>query len=275
MLTRRQLVAAAAAMPALDLLPITDPTARAATISIQRLAWAGIRLEFGNVALFIDAIAPDASNGLKGPSLESNLKRRFAIVTHHHDDHCSPASLIHILGEDGFLLAYEESARFIDNRTIKVQPTRLHEPNLISRGNGEFVARCAPASDGLGSPQVSWVIDAGGKRIIHCGDTQWHGGFWNIARAYGPFDVAFLPINGFRQTDGLFVSVEQPMSLTPEQAALVAHILKARLTIPIHYGNADEATYVEEPRAIERFSKEMTRRSLQYRVVEPGNLLEI
>jgi L-ascorbate metabolism protein UlaG (beta-lactamase superfamily) len=275
-LTRRQFVAAASALP---LLPLTGSTLASATavapLRIQRLAWAGVRLELGDVALFIDAITPDAPSGLPGPALETAAKRRFALVTHPHGDHCSLAALKPVLGDNGYLVAHEDSVRFIDSRIVPIEPTRLHEPNLLSRGNGEFVAWCVPASDGLGSPQVAWVVDGGGKRIIHCGDTAWHGGFWSIARVYGPFDAAFLPINGFRQSGGLFTSVEQPMSLTPEQAALVAQTLGARLTVPIHYGNTGEPSYVEESQAVSRFTAAMKQRSLRMKVLDPGASIEI
>ena len=49
---------------------------------------------------------------------------------------------------------------------------------------------------GTDSDQVAWVVEGAGARIIHCGDTMWHGNWWQIARDHGPFDVAFLPVNG-------------------------------------------------------------------------------
>ena len=52
------------------------------------------------------------------------------------------------------------------------------------------------ASDGFGSPQVSWLIEADGERVIHGGDTLWHGAWWDVALAHGPIDIACLPANG-------------------------------------------------------------------------------
>ncbi|MGH2764335.1 MAG: MBL fold metallo-hydrolase [Actinomycetota bacterium] len=73
--------------------------------------------------------------------------------------------------------------------------------------------------DGLGEEQVSWVVSGNGKRILHFGDTLWHGYWWAIAE-HGPFDVAFLPINGamvlYPSKTGI------PASLTPEHAAAAA-----------------------------------------------------
>jgi L-ascorbate metabolism protein UlaG (beta-lactamase superfamily) len=180
-----------------------------------------------------------------------------------------------VLGERGHLVAQEDIARLFDNRIVSVQPVRLHEPVLLSRARGEFVARCVPSSDGLGSPQVSWIVDGGGKRIIHCGDTSWHGGWWNIARAYGPFDAAFVPINGFRQSGGMFEHVEQPMSLTPEQAALASQILGARVVVPIHFGSKGDTSYVEESQALARFNDSAKKRGLIPRALAPGEIIAL
>jgi L-ascorbate metabolism protein UlaG (beta-lactamase superfamily) len=106
---------------------------------------------------------------------------------------------------------------------------------------GPFVATAVPAVDGFGDPQISWVIEADGKRIIHAGDTLFHGSWWLIQMRFGPFDAAFLPVNGaitsfpHRQpASGL------EASLSPEQAVAAARILGAKRLVPIHYDGIDE-----------------------------------
>ena len=61
---------------------------------------------------------------------------------------------------------------------------------------GPFTITALPAVDGLGDPQVSWLVEAGGRRVLHLGDTIFHGYWWRMARRHGPFDVVFAPING-------------------------------------------------------------------------------
>jgi L-ascorbate metabolism protein UlaG (beta-lactamase superfamily) len=276
-LSRRRFVAAAAALPLTTLAgkAVAVDTRPAAGMKILRLGWAGIRLEVGDVSLFVDAVAPDPGAKPATPALASTLGRRFALVTHHHGDHCDPAALKSVLGDNGYLVAYEETARLFDNRIVTVEPARLYEPVLLSRIRGEFVAWCVGAADGLGGPQVSWIVDGGGRRIIHCGDTAWHSGWWTTARAYGPFDIAFLPINGFRQQAGLFQHIEQPMSLTPEQAVQAGKILGAREVVPIHYGNGGNPDYVEEPRALVRFTEAARQAGLAVRAMAPGDLVDL
>jgi L-ascorbate metabolism protein UlaG (beta-lactamase superfamily) len=278
-LSRRALIQAGAALPLMTL-AAAPRSARAApspapVLSIQRLAWAGIKLELGNAAIFIDARAPAPEEGFPGPALESTAARKFALVTHHHLDHYDPQALKKVLGERGYIAAHEDVVRMFNDRSVNVQPVRFHEPVFLSRANGEFVARCVPASDGLGSPQVSWIVDGGGRKIIHCGDTAWHGGWWDIARAYGPFDAAFLPINGLRQTVGRYQDVTEPMGMTAEQAVSAARILKVGVVIPIHYGAAADPTYVEQPEALAKFVKAAAAQRVETRILAPGESFQL
>jgi L-ascorbate metabolism protein UlaG (beta-lactamase superfamily) len=107
------------------------------------------------------------------------------------------------------------------------------------------------------------VIEAEGRRVIHCGDTIWHGGWYEIARRHGPFDAAFLPINGVTvRLDG-FTPTDVPATLTPEQAIEAAVVLGARAACAIHYGLFDNPPlYVEQPNPRERFRAAATRRGL-------------
>jgi L-ascorbate metabolism protein UlaG (beta-lactamase superfamily) len=263
----------AAALAAAALAPAGAARAQSrdgAGMRVQRLAWAGVKLSVGDVDLFVDARAPDAGDGAPGPQLESGAGRRFALATHHHGDHLDLRALQSVLGERGYLVVHEDVARLFDARVLHVQPVRTFEPVFLSRGGGEFVAWCAPASDGFGAPQVSWIIDGGGRRVIHCGDTIWHGSWWDIARAFGPFDAAFLPINGARQITGRYVEADQPMVLTPEQAASAARALGARLAVPLHYGGG-AATYIEERNAEQRFMQAASARGVPIRIMSPGD----
>lgn len=167
----------------------------------------------------------------------------------------------------------ETVAPWADTRGFRVQPAKMYEPVILPRGSGAFVAISVPAVDGLGHPQVSWVVDAAGRRIFHGGDTQWHGHWWDISRVYGPFDVAFLPVNEFRQVMGRYTDSGVPMSLTPEQAVSAASLLHARLVVPMHYGNAGDG-YIQVTDAEKRFLEAGRARGLNARLVAPGEWLE-
>ena len=242
-------------------------------MKIQRLAWAGIKIEFDDVALFIDAHM-DADYGSSNIELATTSPNRAAIVTHHHGDHCDPGALKPILGK-GRIVCHREVAQWFDPHGIEVQPVELHQPVFISRISGALVARAVPAMDGFGHPQTSWVIDGCGKRIIHCGDTMWHGYWSDIGRAYGPFDAAFLPINGFLQKQGRFRDAEIPMSLTPEHAVAAAHFLNARLVVPIHYGSTADPDYFEVPDPLGNFVRLAAGRGIPTKATKSGEYLDL
>jgi L-ascorbate metabolism protein UlaG (beta-lactamase superfamily) len=125
-----------------------------------------------------------------------------------------------------------------------------------------------PAEDGFGAEQVSWVIGWGGQRYFHGGDTQWHGKFDLIGAQFGPFDTAFLPINGARvQRDPM---PETPAVLTPEQAIDAALLLGARRVVPIHYGGESPPAYLEVPHPLKTFLETAKRRNVAVVPLLPG-----
>ncbi len=273
MLDRRSLILSSLLAAAASGVEAAQTASVRTGLRIRRLAWAGVALRAGDVELFVDARAPSSADGAPGPNLSTDAARCFALVTHHHGDHLDLHALQPLLGEGGYLVAEENIARMFDQRVVTVQPVKMYEPVFLSRGGGEFVAWAVPAVDGLGSPQVSWVIDGGGKRLIHCGDTLWHGGLWDIGRAYGPFDAAFLPINGARQIGGRYRDVDQPIVMSAEQAAAAADVLGARLAVPIHYGAPASPGYIEQPNAERRFLDAAAHRHIATRVLRSGEAM--
>ncbi len=247
----------------------------APALRVQRLSWAGVKLVCGSSTLFIDASYDPSNASTPAPDvpLTAETKDRNALVTHHHGDHFDAAALQGVLG-NGILVVPESVAPWADTRQFRTQVAKLYEPVMLPRGTATFAAISVPAVDGLGHPQVSWVVDAGGKRVFHGGDTAWHGYWWDIARAYGPFDLALLPINGFRQVAGRYTDTGAPMSLTPEQAAAAAEVLRAKLAVAIHYGGTNPG-YYEEPEAPKRFLAAAEKRGVRAKLVNPGEWIEL
>jgi L-ascorbate metabolism protein UlaG (beta-lactamase superfamily) len=104
-----------------------------------------------------------------------------------------------------------------------------------------------------------------------------HGYWWRIAQRIGPFDVVFVPVNGpvigfpRRRPRSPF-----PVALTPEQAAVAASILGARLAIPIHADGYEIAgVYEPAPDAARRFAAEAAAREIDVRVPVLGEEIEV
>lgn len=242
-------------------------------LRIQRLAWAGIRLQLPKATLFIDPlISPDEW----GTALEDQMipvgdavGDTYALITHAHSDHFDAKAVAQALSRGGALIYPSGTNPLPIPQGARARPSALWEPQLL----GDFTATAVPASDGYGDPQVSWVVSAGGRRIFHGGDTLWHGHWWRIGRQFGPFDAAFLPINGAQFGWRKPVS-GQPGVLTPEQAVSAANILGARRLIPIHYGVSRIAEYVEVENPIGRLREIARDKSLSIQPLVPGEWVD-
>lgn len=272
MLTRRHLLrSVAGGTLAGFLLSATSARSEAAQqLRAQRLGWAGIRLQLGSTNVYID---PLENSAVWGASLREPLvpidapgQDSFVLISHRHPDHCDSTAIAKLVGSNGALVTATGSCTV--GPGIRILSGAVYEPQLL----GDFTATAVPAADGYGDPQVSWIVSGGGRRIIHCGDTLWHGSWWRLGRQHGPFDAAFLPINGARFGWRKPVS-DVPAVLTPEQAVAAAVILGAKVLVPIHYGVAPSPEYTEVPDAPARVLTEAKRRDVAVELLRPGEWL--
>lgn len=168
-----------------------------------------------------------------------------ALVTHLHRDHTDATALAEVLTTGAPVLrparGYGDD---VDNVATLLSERELVEHELAAqvvdtwdvREIGPFKVTAVPSIDGLGDPQLNWVVEADGQRVFHGGDTMFHGWWWLVARRFAPFDVAFLPANG-AVVDAPHLQPPSPVAaaMDPLQAAAAAKILGARHAVPIHY----------------------------------------
>ena len=215
----------------------------------------------------MDPVLPAIWNGTR-PSpvveLEPGEGRTYALITHPHGDHFDVPGLKKLLGDKGYVICEQSVAAYIASRGLKVIPMETFQPGQ----RGPFTYIGLPAVDGTGDSQVSWVISVDGKKYLHGGDSIWHARWRQWAAAYGPFEAAFLPINGARQRGE--PASEVPLSLTPQQAVDAAVLLGARQLVPIHYGFHVEGGYEEYPDALATVQSEAERREVSVKVLKPG-----
>jgi L-ascorbate metabolism protein UlaG (beta-lactamase superfamily) len=233
------------------------------------LGWAGVELEAngeraGGGALeahgeriVIDALGDPAAlyrllggagAGVQLPEVVQPATDRpalAALVTHLHRDHADAPVIAKTLAPGASVLlparnydspgvaqAIDEFAR----AELTLRPIAAWETVEL----GPFAVTALPAADGTGEEQLSWAVAADRKRIVHCGDTAFHGWWWPAAEHAGPFDVAFLPVNGavvnfpWRQPASPF-----PAAMDPDQAVVAAAALGAKRAVPIHFGGFD------------------------------------
>jgi L-ascorbate metabolism protein UlaG (beta-lactamase superfamily) len=262
---------------------------------IRRLGWAGLELEAEGESAVVDLFQDGSSlepfvgaprGPLPAPATAGAVAT--ALVTHLHADHADPGALAAALRPgDGLLLRPEPAAPGgpLENGGLDVAERGIAERGIATRVvapwegvlRGPFTFTALPAVDGLGDPQMSWAIEAGGVRILHAGDTLFHGSWWRIAIALGPFDAVFLPVNGARvDFPHRQPPTSLPASMDPRQAAAAAAILRARLAVPIHYGTLHRPPlYAEVDDPAAAFLAAAREQGVAARVLETGETLEL
>jgi L-ascorbate metabolism protein UlaG (beta-lactamase superfamily) len=241
---------------------------------VRWLGWAGIELESDGATIVVDplhepgatfAALGDAASQVELPAVHSPTPGAAAgLVSHLHRDHTDAGALgaalesgaaVHhpAAGEPGGNPALAQAEHELTAAALPRRPVATWEAVTA----GPFTCTALPAVDGLGDPQVAWLVDAGGQRVLHLGDTMFHAAWWQMARRAGPFDVVFAPINGAV----IDFPHQQPASplpavMEPEQAALACELLGTSTVVPMHYGGYEFAPYYRPiPDALERFER--------------------
>ncbi|HMJ33200.1 MAG TPA: MBL fold metallo-hydrolase [Baekduia sp.] len=257
-------------------------------MKITRLGWAGLELEASGATAVIDLLQDAAPmelymgvphTPLPGPSRPGAAV--LALVTHLHQDHADPAAIAAALAPGGVLLRPAAA----EGEFLEVAATAAAEQGLAELGVaqqvvapwetaqvGPFRATAIPAVDGFGDPQVSWVVEAAGTRILHAGDTLFHGWWWRARMRLGDVDHAFLPVNGplvslpHRQPGS-----PRPAVMSAAEAAAAAHVLQAGEAIPIHYDAIhNPPIYAQADDPAGTFLREAAALGVPARIVEPG-----
>ncbi|QEU91261.1 MBL fold metallo-hydrolase [Streptomyces kanamyceticus] len=216
---------------------------------VRRLGWAGLEIEAGGERLVIDYVrdlSPLFTGWKPGVGLAApSGKATAALVTHLHRDHTDAAALADTLTPGAPVLRPAPGpGDDVDNVTTLLAERELALHRLATevvdawstRDIGPFGVTAVPSVDGLGDPQLNWVVQADGQRVFHGGDTMFHGFWWRVSRRFSPFDAVFLPANG-AVVDAPHLQPPSPLpaALDPRQAAAAAEILDARYAVPMHY----------------------------------------
>jgi L-ascorbate metabolism protein UlaG (beta-lactamase superfamily) len=143
---------------------------------IVRLFWAGVQIESEGATLVIDLLEHTAPiRSLMGdprlPMVFGQEFLDFALVTHLHPDHYDPDALRGKLQPEAKVLCDPVIAAKIARDGFTVMGVALYEPTSV----GPFTVTALPAVDGLGDQQVSFLVEAEDIKLMHFGDTLWHG----------------------------------------------------------------------------------------------------
>jgi len=228
------------------------------------LGCAGVELESEGATLVIDPLLEPAglysllgerAAGVELPDVVAGRSGAVAgLLTHLHRDHADAGALAQALAAEApVLMPAHVGPEGLRADTSQLQAQAELDASGLTQSRvsawdsfelGPFKVTAVPAADGLGDPQVSWVVEAGGHRVFHGGDTVFHGWWWRIAEAFGGFDAAFLPINAAAvDFPWLTPASGAPATLTPELAVRAGAALRAGTIVPMHFGGFELAPF--------------------------------
>ncbi|MHB1837644.1 MAG: MBL fold metallo-hydrolase, partial [Solirubrobacteraceae bacterium] len=208
-------------------------------MKVRWLGWAGIEVEAQGERVVVDPLHDAAAvfawlgelaPATPQPAVTPPRPGAFAaLLTHLHRDHADAGALTAALCRDapvfeppGFgpdaapTLGTAEADHELTAAGLNRRPA---EPWATVRV-GPFTVTALPAADGTGDPQVSWMMEADGVRVLHLGDTMFHGWWWSVTERLGAPNVVLAPINGARVTfPHRRPASPLPAVMDPQQAA--------------------------------------------------------
>jgi L-ascorbate metabolism protein UlaG (beta-lactamase superfamily) len=225
-------------------------------MEVRRLAWSGLEISARSHRIVIDLV--EDFSGLHGKNAEEIPQPPVpasidaGLLTHLHSDHADADALKRALRPDAPVFRPErETGTAAEVALVKKSESALDKSGLQMRmvkpweavEVGPFTVTALPAVDGFGDPQVSWSVATDGCRVLHAGDTLFHGWWWSAAIRCGPFDVVFLPVGGaVVELSSRRPPSPLPAGMDPHQAAVAAKLLGAGRVVPIHYGPLHETS---------------------------------
>jgi L-ascorbate metabolism protein UlaG (beta-lactamase superfamily) len=159
---------------------------------------------------------------------ETNEKADFILITHSHYDHCSVADMEKIIKPGTKILITADSQSYANKLNIPLEII-IVEPNK-EYNFGEVKISTIPAyniNKSFHPKEEGWLgylVKTNGILVYHAGDTDKIPEMQKLTGYNTQNFVALLPIGG-------------RFTMTPEEAAEVASLIKPTIAIPMHYGS--------------------------------------
>jgi N-acyl-phosphatidylethanolamine-hydrolysing phospholipase D len=167
----------------------------------------------------------------------------FVVVSHNHYDHLDLVTLAALAERDSntrFFVPLGNAKLLVEKGIAAAMVDELDWGE--AREVAGVVVRCLPAQHwsrrGLTDEGemlwASWAVTGPERRVFFAGDTGYFDGFARIATAFGPFDLAGVPIGAYEP-----VAMMHAAHLNPEEAVQAAVDLRAKRAVAMHFGTFD------------------------------------
>jgi L-ascorbate metabolism protein UlaG (beta-lactamase superfamily) len=205
--------------------PVDEVVVNGVKLKLTFFAHASLAIEYEGRWIYVDPVVGNADYS-KLP------KADMILVTHSHYDHFDMAAIEMLQSPDTRILLDKTSAEGLQGNCFTMLPKAVAEPfddikveAVAAYNTSEHQLQFHPKE----REDCGYVVTLGGKvRIYISGDTE-------------PTDE----MRELKDIDIAFVCVNQPYTMTPEQATEAVKALKPQIYYPYHYGQVDEPTDVE------------------------------
>lgn len=189
------------------------------SIDLEWLGHASVKINFNETVIYVDPY-----------QIQDKGKADIILITHSHYDHCSQPDIEKIAKDGAIIIATPDSqsklarikqkisieliepGKEITIKDIKIKAVEAYNPNKKFHPKGEG--------------WVGYILHFDSTIVYHAGDTDLIKEMSHLT-GYGKkgnYFIALLPVGG-------------TYTMTAEEAAEAAAIIKPTLAIPIHYGS--------------------------------------
>ena len=212
--------------------------------ALDALTWIGhatFLVQLGGASALIDPVMSPKIAGFiprnvaPGLAWQALPKIDFVLVTHNHRDHMDAPTLAR-LGPDPVYVVPQGLGEWFRRaglpRVLEMAWWQEEEVAGIKVG---FVPAEHWSRRGLFDINSTWwggyVLERGGLRVYHSGDTAWFEGFGLIGERCGPIDAAMLPIGAYAPRWFM-----RRQHMDPADAVRAFRALGARRFVAMHWG---------------------------------------
>lgn len=207
------------------------------------LTWIGhasFLLQLGGINVLIDPVLSpklgwvkrNTPPGLDWPALP---KIDFVLITHNHRDHMDAPTLQRLGPDPVYIVPQGLRPWFKRAGMQRIVEMAWWQQLDIDGLNITFVPAEHWTRRWLTDTNTSWwggyVIERGGLRVYHSGDSGWFDGFRLIGERCGEIDAAMLPIGAYAPRWFM-----RPQHIDPDEAVRAFQAINARNFVAMHWG---------------------------------------